>query len=304
MSVLPEITASLSQQLAAIREGAAARALDALAFIEAHGADRASWLNGLVTQDTRTLAPGAAIYGAAVAVKGRLLADLHVYARPESLLLAIPSERLDALCAHLERFIVMEDVTLSTPSVRAVALVGPRAARLDGFGCYETERLGCKGIDVIVDDRDEAAARSNFAQRVDARELVVVGEEAWEVARVRAGVPRFGVDFDTTNFIQEAAITPKAVSFNKGCYLGQEVVCRLEMRGHVQRHLLRLEVDGLVPAVGDAVQCDGAQVGVVTSAAPGEGGAGVAIAMVRYAAVDGALVLGGQPARAQRIFSP
>ncbi|MEZ4390720.1 MAG: folate-binding protein YgfZ [Polyangiales bacterium] len=295
MTLCPPVTATLDEQLRAIREGCAVRELKELAVLEVQGRDRATWLNGLVTQDTRAIAPGRSVYAAAVAVKGKILSDLHVHARAESLLLVFPSSQAAELTAHLDRFIVMEDVTLCPLDAAVLALCGPAAGAPDLGERYETARLGAAGFDVVVEAPRAEAARAALAALADRGEVVPVSEEAWEAARVQAGVPRFGVDFGNANFVQEAAITPRAVSFNKGCYLGQEVVCRLEMRGHVQKLLLRLRVDGEVPAVGDAVRAEGGEVGVVTSAAAAPGG-GAALAMVRYAAAEKPLELCGRAA--------
>lgn len=301
MTLCPPVTATLEEQLRALRGGCAVRELHELCVLEVHGRDRATWLNGLVTQDTRALAPGQSVYAAAVAVKGKILADLHVHARAASLLLVFPSSQAAELTAHLDRYIVMEDVTLAPLDAAVLAVCGPTAGAHDLGERYATTRLGAAGFDVVVESPRADAVRAALAALVAAGEVVAVSDEAWEAARVQAGVPRFGVDFGNANFVQEAAITPRAVSFNKGCYLGQEVVCRLEMRGHVQKVLLRLRVDGEVPAVGDAVRAEGAEVGVVTSAAATPGG-GEALAMIRYAATEKPLELRGHAAVTLPVF--
>ncbi len=106
---------------------------------------------------------------------------------------------------------------------------------------------------------------------------------AYEAVRIEAGIPRLGVDVDDRTIPQEAALERDAVSFTKGCFLGQELVCRIDTRGHVNRFLRRLEIPGAhVPVVGASVTVDGKVVGEITSVAevPGEGRA-VALAMVR-----------------------
>lgn len=296
MSVFPPVTASFDEQLRALREGCAARPLGELALIEVRGADRATWLNGLVTQDTRALVPGQCVYGAAVAVKGKILADLHVYARAESLLIALPASQRELVSSHLERYIVMEDVSLALLDAAIIGVVGPRSDSLDVGERYETDRLGAKGFDVIVPSAGAEEFPSTLAAALSEAKAVWVGEAAWETARVLAGVPRFGVDFGAANFVQEASITPRAVSFNKGCYLGQEVVCRLEMRGHVQKQLLLLRVESGCPTVGDPVQSEGKDVGEVTSVAVDPSGGATVIAMVRHAAIEKPLEVRGEAA--------
>jgi folate-binding protein YgfZ len=105
--------------------------------------------------------------------------------------------------------------------------------------------------------------------------------DAYEVARIEAGVPRLGVDVDERTIPQEAFLDRDAVSFTKGCFVGQELVCRIDTRGHVNRHLRKLRLDrASVPERGADVIVDGAAVGTVTSATPAPDGA-LALAMVR-----------------------
>ena len=301
MNALPAVSASVDEQVRALQSGCGALVLEDLAVLEARGADRASWLNGLVTQDTRAIPPGRAVYAAAVAVKGKILTDLWVCARPDALLLLVPRARAADLFAHLDRYIVMEDVSLTTLDAQVLSLQGAGAVAPPVGEVFAVDRGGFGGFDVVLTAETVDAVAAWARAEVDAGRVTVVGAEAWSLAAVLRGVPRFGVDFDTSHFVQEAAITPRAVSFNKGCYLGQEVVCRLEMRGQVQRHLLALEVSGAVPARGDVVKAEGQDVGVVTSVAPVGEGARV-LAMVRHAASEKPLELLGHPAVTRPVF--
>lgn len=288
MDLVPSVTASLDAQARALRDACGARALEDLAVVSVRGKDRASWLNGLVTNDTRALESGRGVYAAAVAVKGKILTDLFVHARADELLLVMPAARVDEVLAHFDRYIVMEDVTLARLDVAVLSLQGPATAALaERLGeRFAADRLGRGGVDVVVPParRDEVAAALRALVAEGA--VAAVSPEAWEAARIEAGVPAFGVDFDGSNFVQEASITPRAVSFHKGCYLGQEVVCRLEMRGHVQRMLVALSLPGDPPARGTAVTSEGHEVGAVTSAARAVDGGSVALAMVKHAAVE------------------
>lgn len=301
MNLVPAVSASLDEQIRALQTGCGARLLDDVAVFEARGEDRAKWLNGLVTQDTRAITPGRAVYGAVVAVKGKILSDLFVCARPDALLLLVPRPRADELFAHLDRYIVMEDVTLAPLDAQVLSLQGPSAVAPPVGESFPADRGGHGGVDVVVTPEAREGVQAWLRGEVEAGRVVAVGEEAWAMSAVLNAVPRFGVDFDGANFVQEAAITARAVSFNKGCYLGQEVVCRLEMRGQVQRQLLALDVAGAVPSRGDVVQSEGKDVGLVTSVAPTAEGARV-IAMVRHAAADKPLELLGRSATARAVF--
>jgi tRNA-modifying protein YgfZ len=284
-----DVTVSLEAQVTALREGAGLRALDALGALGVRGRDRAKWLNGMITNDVRVLPPGRSVYAAVVGLKGKILTDLYVDAREDELLLVMPLDRLTEVSDHFDRYIVMEDVFVSPREVRVFSLQGPRAAEIAESLSHRfvADRLGRGGVDLVCPADDEAALASVSAL-VERGDVVVVSQEAWEVARVESGVGVFAVDFDTSHFVQEAGITARAVSFHKGCYLGQEVVCRLEMRGQVQRQLTGIVLDGAAPAVGDAVMLEGRDVGRVTSATRSATlpGRAVALAMVKHAAVE------------------
>jgi folate-binding protein YgfZ len=119
-----------------------------------------------------------------------------------------------------------------------------------------------------------------------------------EALRIRRFLPRFGVDFGEKNYPQEAALEKIAVSFSKGCYLGQEVVCRLEMRGHVVKKIVPVRIAGDPPAHGAEVRsADGRVLGALSSAVPNDGGA-VGLAMVRidFAEPGTKLDVGGREA--------
>jgi folate-binding protein YgfZ len=140
---------------------------------------------------------------------------------------------------------------------------------------------GLGGAIVLAPKDGEATVRARLA------EVAALGDDAgWNALRVERGVPRFGVDFDATMYPQEASLEKRAVSFDKGCYLGQEVVCMLEMRGHVKRKLVPLVLEaGDVPAKGASVTTTaGEAVGEVTSAVRSPTlGVPVALAMVKFA---------------------
>ncbi len=278
----PTAEMSLADQVRVLREGAGALWLDDRAVITVRGDDRLTWLSGVVTADVRPLAVGRGIYTAMVAVKGKLLGDAFVHAGDdEALRLVVPSAQRDALMAHFERFIVMEDVELEATSERVFTVQGPTAvAATEGWAGRSTaDRLGRGGVDVLVVEGSDAPEGDG---------VVGVSRDAFDAASTEAGIPRWGVDFGVDNYVQEAAITPRAVSFQKGCYLGQEVVCRLEMRGHVQKQLVSLTASGVVPSAGAELMAEGKAVGRVTSATPSttEPGQVRVLAMVKYAVLE------------------
>lgn len=303
---LPPVTAPLAAQVAALRDGAGLRALDDLAVVSVRGRDRLTWLNGMVTNDTRSLSPGRGVYAAVVGLKGKVITDLFVEGRDDEALLVMPAARVDEALAHFDRYIVMEDVYVARREGRVASLQGPKAAALAGAlaPCAVADRLGRGGVDLVLEEGDprvEALGALAAGGRVTA-----VSPEAWEVARLEAGVAAFGRDFDTGHFVQEAGVTRRAVSFQKGCYLGQEVVCRLEMRGHVQKSLIGLLIEGDAPPAGEPVFADDKDVGRVTSAVlsvtlPGRS---VALAMLRHATIEANAPVSVRGARATLTLRP
>jgi folate-binding protein YgfZ len=262
-----------------------------LVTLVATGADRVTWLNGMLTCDLLKRPAGAAVYGLAVARNGRVIADVVTVlddAR-ERALLVVPATVAEALRTHLDHYLVMEDVLLA-PEVDGFevwSLHGPRsgdaleAARAAGGEGGLLDRTGLGGA-IVLAPRDRAGAVRDALATV-----ATMGDDAgWEALRLERAVPRFGVDFDDKTYPQEAQLEKQAVSFDKGCYLGQEVVCMLELRGHVKRMLVPVVVDaGAPPAVGAAVTDEqGAAIGEVTSAGASPTlGKPVALAMVKRA---------------------
>jgi folate-binding protein YgfZ len=260
------------------------------------GKDRLSWLNGLVTCDLVKRATGEAVYGLAVARSGRVISDATVVVDESGsrLLVVLPAGPSARLREHLDHHLVMEDVelSLSTDAFDAWDLHGPRSAgvleeaRTAGALGGTVDRTGIGGAIVLapVDVRAEVRAA---VERAVARAGGGIGDDAgWKALRLERGVPQFGVDFDERTYPQEASLEKTAVSFDKGCYLGQEVVCMIELRGHVKRKLASLVVESARPPErGTPVHDEsGAAVGEVTSAEVSPTLAkAVALAMVKRA---------------------
>jgi folate-binding protein YgfZ len=264
-------------------------------FIVLSGRDRASYLQGLLTNDIEALGPGQGCYAAYLTPQGRMIADLRVYELGDLILLAVPRSVKDIVLSRLDQFIFTEEVTLGDVSdtFTALGVVGPEAARvvgtlldvpepdLGGLPTHGNLRARFAGQPVIVlrvADAGEAGYdllidRSHGA---DLRAALVgagaveIDETLAEVLRIEAGVPRFGRDMDEDTIPLEAGIESQAISMTKGCYVGQEVIVRVLHRGHgrVARKLVGLVVESdAVPVPGAAVSADGRQVGLVTSSA-------------------------------------
>jgi folate-binding protein YgfZ len=294
----------IAAQVRAAREGALAVPATDAAVLVVTGPDRVSWLNGLVTCDLGKVPAGGAAYGLAVAQKGRIIADLEILLLADRVACVVPRVQLEGLREALERYLIMEDAETraEADAFQVWRAHGPRAAEvLDaarGAGA-DGAVLDATGLGGVV-----FLAPAGLDLRAAISSKATIGDDAgWEALRLERAVPRWGRDFDATMYPQEASLEKRAVSFEKGCYLGQEVVCMLEMRGHVKRKLVSLVLDqGEAPAKGAPVaNAAGEAIGEVTSAAASPTlGAPVALAMIKYAAATaGGDVMGC--ARAGRI---
>jgi tRNA-modifying protein YgfZ len=187
------------------------------------GRDRAAWLQGLVTQDVAAMAPGERRYAAYLTPQGRMITDLWVAARPDHLLLDVPAPLAASLRDRLDGLIFAEDVQVTDESARIAVweVYGPLARATVG-GLY---------IDAGEALPAEAAA------------LPEVNLETLDVVRVEDGTPKFLVDMDEDTIPLEAGIEDRAISFTKGCYVGQEVIVRVTTRGggRVAKRLVRLK---------------------------------------------------------------
>lgn len=258
-------------------------------LVEMRGADRARFLNGYTTCDVKPLAAGEGTYGFVTEVKGHVLADLRVLAGEEALWLDLPAGKGEEIAAHLRKYVIVDRVEIAPlPSWKAWTVAGPQAAEvlqageLPAYGHREVDLDGHPARLVREDDLDGVAVYTLWSeQAVDgvltARGAVAVPPEDLERLRVEAGRPLFGRDFGPESFPQETGLEG-AVSYEKGCYLGQEVVARIHYRGGVNRRLrgLRLEAFG---GVGGKVLHDGREAGVLTSVteSPRHGAIGLAI---------------------------
>jgi tRNA-modifying protein YgfZ len=277
----------------AVYERAAIGAIAPRAQIGVAGNDRAAYLQGLLTNDIPALTAGAGCYSAWLTPQGRMLTDLHVFESGDMMLLDVPADQLEPTLQRLDQFLFSEDVQLAnlSESLRGIWVHGPGTpaiiekvvggvSGLAGWADYRNQRgefsgapavvarvdqLGVPGFCVYVAPSEEgpllAAFRDAGAISIDASAIAA--------ARIEAGYPVFGVDMTEETIPLEAGIEQRAISFTKGCYVGQEVIIRVLHRGHgrVAKKLMALRVAGDVPAAGAKLFGKGREVGVVTSAA-------------------------------------
>lgn len=252
------------------------------------GPDRASWLNGVVTCDVVALTAGRAAFGLLLSKVGKIQTDVYVVPTGGALLLACARGTLDIATAELERMLVMEDAELVPPpsELTCFVLYGQRSAelaeaakRLPGVvvGTLNRSGLGEAVLLVPLSGADALAA-----------ELVQLGAVAasggdWERLRIERRIGLFGADYGPADNPHEAGLDRSAIAWNKGCYLGQEVVFMQDARGKLKRRLVQLDVEGQAPPPGAPVLTpEGEVAGEVTSSAQSSlSGGAVALARVK-----------------------
>jgi folate-binding protein YgfZ len=238
---------------------AAYRTWPELSAVRVRGEDRVSWLNGQVTNDVRQIPPGGCVHALSINIRGKIQAELWVADLGESLLLLLPQSSEAALLESLEHYIIMEDVVLErVPEWQVLGLEGPRAPAIaDSLEASVRQaaielKHGPLGVGGVLWVGTQASLEALVAQL--SKSAPQVDPRAYELVRLRHSVPRYGVDYDEHHYPQEAGLKA-LVSFQKGCYLGQEVVCTLESRGKLSRRLcvlLGTQAD-VIPAPGTAL---------------------------------------------------
>jgi tRNA-modifying protein YgfZ len=270
------------------------------------GPEAKAFLHGQVTNDIEGLEPGRGCYAAFLTHKGKMLGDMRVLDLGDELLLDTERVALQELFNMIRRYKLGSDVELHkrTLETSLLSLIGPDARRVAGaehLGADEHDSARAEvgrrpvvlvatdvGVDVLAGAEDVEAVRA----ALEAAGAVPVAEAAAEVLRVERGRPRYGIDLDDGVIPQEAGLNERAVSFAKGCYVGQETVARLHYRGKPNRHLrgLRLSAPG---ATGDELRLGEKVVGRVGSVALSPAFGPIALAIVRREAAPGTTLSAG-----------
>ncbi len=261
----------------ALRASSAAIRREDRGVLVVSGADRSSWLQGLVTNDVTALRPGESQYAAYLTPQGRMISDMRIVALRDRMLLEVAGGLAESLRAKLDSLLFAEDAQIADMSgtLAVIDVHGPSSADV-----VERARglLDMTAIDVIRDDVYRVPGQTFFVEREKAQLLVQALREAGalettletlDVIRIEAGVPQFLVDMDEHTIPLEAGIEQRAISFTKGCYVGQEVIVRVTHRGHgrVAKKLVgvRFEKDA-APRPRDVIVAAEREIGQLTSA--------------------------------------
>ena len=216
------------------------------------GADRVRYLNGQVTNDMRRVTADEALYACVTDAKGRIAGDVYVHVDGDTLLIDAEPELREALAARLERYIVADDVVLEdvTDEYRLFHVFGTSVG-------VKATRLGVLGADVwLPSDGSMPPAPSSL-----------LSPEDFETFRILQGIPRWPNELGGDVFPQEAGLETRAMSFTKGCYIGQEVLSRIKSTGKMPRELIRWQARsaGAVVEAGDELWLGDKVIGRVTS---------------------------------------
>ncbi len=266
-----------------LQTGAAWLDLSGHGRIKLTGEDRARLLHAMTTNHIQQLTPGTGCYAFFLNDKGRILADANILCRPDHFLLDVEPETREKLYAHLDHYIIADDVTLEdmTSALALIAVEGPKSSVvLNKAGAPAPQapyanvewnsrlvaRLsstGGPGFFIFA----PVAEKSAVIAQIEAAGAAAGDAEAFRVVRLEHGKPRYGEDL-TERFLAQEANQPHALHFSKGCYLGQEIVERVRSRGQIHRVLMPLLLDTKAPPEpGAKLQTGDANVAEITSAA-------------------------------------
>ena len=265
------------------------------------GAEAAEYLQGQVTNDVEALEPGRGTYAALLDRKGKMRADMRVLLlHADDFLIDTEAATLAPLLSHLEMYKIGREVEIADAGAdwAILSLIGPSSYDTIGLGPLspehsqrffhfegiETLAVGTDlGVDLIVRSGD----RERLTQALIAAGAAPVTEEAAQIIRIESGPPRFGLDMNEATMPAEAGLEERAISFTKGCYIGQETVARLHYKGKPNRHLRGLKLSA--PAAhGDPLSLGEKQVGEIGTASVSPAHGPIALAIVRREAEPGA----------------
>jgi folate-binding protein YgfZ len=276
---------SPQEELAALRAGCGIFDLGWRAKLVVTGRDRVRWLNGMVTNNIRDLAPGRGVYSFLLNAQGHILGDMYVFNRGESFLIDTDRPQVEKLAQLLKKYIIMDQVVLSEAGqnlITTVGLEGPNSKAVLARAGVEPGQLQpfeiedgmwndgaislvgtMQGGYMIWQPPENACAMWEALATAGA---TPVGAEALELWRIVAGIPRYGIDIRERDLPQETG-QDHALSFTKGCYIGQEIVERIRSRGAVHRRFTGFCFTGQAPPAGTKIERGGRELGEITSVA-------------------------------------
>lgn len=270
----------------AAKQGAAVVEEDWFGVLKLEGAERTTWLQGMVTNDVEKLQPGEGCYAAHLNSQGKMVAQMAVLAAEDALWLTLERGAVGKLASAFDKLIIMEDVQVQdlSSSFEVIGVLGPDSGRVLEEWIGEPLRLdaayahrahgACRilrgelGYEVLV----PGGIADKVLHDIAARGATPIDHGTWDVLRTEAGIPMYGIDLDDTTVFPE--LGGKGISYDKGCYIGQEVVAKVKYIGHVNRRFVGFVCEGdRPPEVRSKVEAGGKEVGYITTSllSPGLG---------------------------------
>jgi folate-binding protein YgfZ len=282
---------TFEEQYATVVNGIGFMPLDGWNTVRVTGADRATFLHNMCTNDVKGLSAGESCEAFFTDVKGKIVAHAFIMAGEDAIDLLLSPGQAERLILHLDRYIIREDVRLADVSGELcwLLVLGARATEAIGegdasFRTFKCDAAWCGRFFVATDGSRVAEMHSRLAKHG----AVECPSDAWQAIRVESAWPLFGVDFDSSNLPQEVNRDNKAIHFRKGCYLGQETIARIDALGHVNKKMVQVRFEGDEPPQSSSELRQAEQVvGQVTSSCwSPRWKAPLALAMVRRGAND------------------
>jgi len=256
------------------------RVLQELSFFEVSGADATSFLQGMVSNDVQRLKGGEGCYATCLTSTGKMLSDVTIYKLEDRFWLSLLQENQKKILDHLDHYLFTEDVSLKAIEKKTlVSVQGPASRKMltqhlknplpeiphahgvfpwgeMSLKVFQESRVGSEGFDCLLSEEDTPSFISKFS-------IPEVGERAFETVRIESGIPRYPVDMNEETIPLEVGLE-HAISYEKGCYIGQEVIARIKYLGHTNRTLMGLLLSE--PAhEGETLFLEGKAVGRITS---------------------------------------
>lgn len=262
------------------------------AVLVLRGGDAGEFLNGQVTNDVGSLTDGESRYALLLTPKGKIRADMRIARDGDETVVVTSSEHLPAIRHTIDTYRIgyFFSTTDATGEFALVKLIGPGAiAALERITLPFVELESPLGVDLLVESGEAAALIDELAGEGVAQ----FTPEQHETARVEYGVPAFGSELDEDTFPAEASLESRAVSFEKGCYVGQETVARMHWKGRPNRHLRILRSEKPLTPGAAVTMADGKELGNVGTATVATTGEPIALAILRREAGPGSVVKAG-----------
>jgi folate-binding protein YgfZ len=268
----------IAEYYKAATEGAAITELDSFGLVKLTGPDRVSWLQGMITNDVEKLARGRGCFAAHLTPQGKIVAQMRVLKDAEALWLSLEHAAIPKLMAAFDKLLIMEDVQVADVSSEysILGLFGPHAARalaswggqplsLESLYSHQTidrSRIMVSqlGYEIWTPRAEVDSVLRFFADHG----VTAIDHGTWDVLRTEAGIPVYGVDVDETTMMPE--LGESGISYEKGCYIGQEVVAKVKYIGHINRRLVGLRISGReLPDMKSPIRKGGREVGYITT---------------------------------------